>query len=265
MHIVLGSMRGIASCIVYLTLVHASAQDPAPPHAIGISLGSSFYPRAQVVDRGGLNHAKVPFTTGFGVAMSYRRWLGPRWAITGIVRADHLSYYFLWNGCMQPLGHWAVGNKPSVGLPPEEANFLALRVDLGRTILSKAHWCLRTEVGMELGIMPTSYHGFVQRGIVNGQESETARIWSVINEDERLFGRARFALSSAYADKRWNEWTLTLAAQLALNKDQVRGGYVLECPDGSESGTFNATLNAFELVVGRYFSWGPPKLPRWAL
>jgi hypothetical protein len=68
----------------------------------------------------------------------------------------------------------------------------------------------------------------------------------------------------AYTDRRWNEWTLSLAGQLALRKDVIQGGYTVQSPTGPESGTFSGSLNAFEVVVGRYFSWGSPKLPRWA-
>ena len=258
-------MRSSAFAITLFVGLSCSAQETDPKNAFGVSLVASFLPQAQVSVISGDAHALFPFTTGFSGALSYRRWLDMNWSLTGTVRADRLGYYLLRSGNMEPLDHWASSDGSPVGLPPEELFFMGIRADLARVIRRSDHWALRAETGIEVLFPPTKYHGFVQRATVNEQDVPDAMVvTSVVNEDGGPVGRMRLAMVGAYTDRRKNEWSLTIAGKLAVRKDLLTGTYAVQGPDGMHRGSFNATLNAIEVIVGRYFSWGQPKLPRWA-
>jgi hypothetical protein len=257
-------MKTIASLVVGLWALGTSAQEH-PRHALGVQFGTGFYPEARIGVTQGGEHARFPFDPAWGASVSYRRMLSTRWSLAATGRLDRMAYYLLWSGNMESMGHWAVPGSPSIGLPPDEFNFGGLRVDLGYTLLRSGKWSMRSEAGVEALFLPLRYFGYSHHAELNGQYVPyAARFTTVLNEEELPVGRIRLALAGVYTDRRWNEWSLALAAQLSFRKDVLRGAYTVLTPTGTDSGTFTSSMNAIELVVGRYFSWGRPKMPRWA-
>jgi hypothetical protein len=256
-------MRPIVSLVAGM-LVHAVAGQDLPRNAIAVSLGVGLYPEMKVdVEQGG-SHARFPFDPAWGAAISYRRSLSPKWTLAGTVRADHVGYYFLWSGNMDAVGHWAIPGAASVGLPPQEFTFFGVRGDLGHTLWSSGPWSIRAEAGMELLFVPYQFHGQALHTAVNGQVVGTATtIGAVLNDDDRPMGRLRVAFTGGFRDRRYNEWVLGVAGLLAFRENALQGSYIVSEAAGGDRGTFRGRMNALEVSVARYFSWGRPKLPRW--
>lgn len=235
-----------------------------PAHALGIAFGPSFYQQASVTSSGGACHAQFDLD-GWGGAVSYRRWLAADWYATGTIRTDINSISFTWKGNMEPMGHWAGPNDRSVGLLPHEFIFSAARMDIGRTIRERGHWSARGEVGLEFLVMPSVATFYRHTATINGVSVSEAVSYRIVTDPEaRVYQRLRAGIACAYTGKRLNEWVISIAGMLALQPDMLTGRYAVITPTGPEIGTFTARLNGIDISIARYFTWGRPKLPRWA-
>lgn len=258
------TMRTLFQVILIMACVDLQAQQ-RPVHALSISIGRSFYSQATVTSASGTSHAQFGLN-GWGGSVGYRRWLSRDWYASGTIRADISTIGFSWSGSMEPMGHWAGPNDRSIGLPPHEFLFSAARVDLGRTILERGRWSARGEFGLEFLVMPSLAMYYVHAATVNGAQVPEALSYRIITAPEaRMSNRLRAALSGVYTGKRSNEWVFGLAGVLGLQPDMLTGRYAVVTPTGPEAGEFAARLSGIELSIARYFTWGAPKLPRWAV
>ncbi len=80
-------MRNPILLFVTFAVLHCQAQQ-LPKNALAIAIGPSFYQEAKVTGSGEVTHARFDVDAGWGAALSYRRWLAPKWYLTGTFRTD---------------------------------------------------------------------------------------------------------------------------------------------------------------------------------
>jgi hypothetical protein len=212
----------------------------------------------------GSPHARFDLN-GWSGAVSYRRWLGEKWYAVGTFRTDINTIGFVWSGDMEPMGHWAGPSDRSIGLPPHQFYFSAARLDLGRVIQERGRWSLRGEAGLELLAMPSTSMGYSLTSTVNGVEVPSAlSYWIITDHEGRLYQRLRVGFSAVYTGSRLNEWVFSIAGLFGLQPDMLSGQYAVVTSTGTERGTFTSSFNGVDIRIARYFTWGKPKLPRWA-
>ena len=254
-------------CIMALLLISGASGIQAqrlPAHAIGIAVGPSFYQRPTVTASEGGTNARFDLN-GWSGALSYRRWLSAKWYAVGSFRTDINTIGFVWNGDMQPMGHWAGPNDASIGLPPHQFYFSAARIDLGMSLLQRGRWGMRGEAGIEVLAMPSISMGYSQTATVDGVEVPNALSYRIITDYEaRLYQRLRVGVASVYTGPRLNEWAFSVAGLLGLQPDMLTGRYAVVTSTGTERGTLTSGLSGVEISIARWFTWGQPKLPRWA-
>jgi len=235
-----------------------------PAHALSVAFGPSLYTQVDITSLSGPSHADFD-VNGWGGAVGYRRWLTTNWYAGGSIRTDVNRIGFSWSGNIEPMGHWAAPTDKSVGLPSHEFMFYAARVDVGRTIMERGRWSARGEFGLEFLMMPSLTMYYQHTAMVNGVQVSEALSYRIITDFEaRMYNRMRAAFTGAYTGRRLNEWTFSLAGLFALQPEMLTGQYAVVTPIGKEVGGFSARLSGIEVSVARYFTWGAPKLPRWA-